>query len=285
MVDRKKTAKPRTPKINNRESDCVIPPALPPEVLGDFVLNAGGKESDQIRSYVEWQAPDETVLHLEKVASENIFGQPMDGWDVQTDKDRWWVITHPTNLYSQTLFPSLDYTFSFHVGIHTRMMQAEMCQEQEEAHDRINQLWNKLARANATLFKASKVEDFQSVGMKCRECLLLLADSLAQPQMVPSGTESPKRGDFIHWCELIANYIAAGSSNESVRTYLKQVSKSTWQLVNWLTHSHHAAKFDGAIATEATENVMETFMVAWARFEAPKQEEKRKARGRKPKSK
>ena len=140
MVERKKKAQARSPKPKIDQDDCVIPPALPAAALGDFVLNAGGTESDRIRSYVEWQAPDETVLHLEKVASESIFGQPMDGWDVQTDKERWWVITNPTNLYSQKLFPSLDYTFSFHVGIQTRMMQAEMCHEQEQAHDRINQL-------------------------------------------------------------------------------------------------------------------------------------------------
>jgi len=171
-------------------------------------------------------------------------------------------------LYSQKLFPSLDYTFSFHVGLYTRMMQSEMCHEQEEAHDRINQLWNRLAGAQGTLFNAKKIEDFQSVGMKCRECLLLLAQSLAKPDMVPAGEDAPKRGDFIHWCELIANDIAGGSAAESIRTYLKQVSKTTWQLVNWLTHSHHAGRFDGVIATEATENVMETFMTAWAKYEA-----------------
>ena len=95
------------------------------------------------------------MIHLEKVTIESIFGQPMDGWDVQTDKNRWWVITNPTNLYSQKLFPSLDYTFSFHFGLHARMTQAEMCREQEQAHDRINQLWNRLAGAQATLFRAS----------------------------------------------------------------------------------------------------------------------------------
>ena len=94
---------------------------------------------------------------------------------------------------------------------------------------------------------------------------------------------SAKRGDFIHWCELIANHIAAGSTSESIRTYLKQVSKTTWQLVNWLTHSHHAGKLDGVIATEATENVMQTFIVAWARFEEPKRAaEKKRRRGRPP---
>jgi hypothetical protein len=34
-----------------------------------------------------------------------------------TDEGRWWVITNLTNLYSQTHFPSLDYTLSFHIEL------------------------------------------------------------------------------------------------------------------------------------------------------------------------
>jgi hypothetical protein len=67
------------------------------------------------------QARDEKVLHLEKVASERIFDRQHDVWDVHTDKERWWVVTQPTNLYSQTLMPSLDYTLSFHIGLMARM--------------------------------------------------------------------------------------------------------------------------------------------------------------------
>ena len=276
----KAVKKKATARQSKSKGECIIPPAIPAEALADFVLNAGGTEADRVRSYVEWQTRGETVKHLEKVASENIFGQPMAGWDVRTNKNRWWVITNPTNLYSQKLFPSLDYTFSFHVGIYTRMMQAEMCQEQEHAHDQINQLWNRLAGARTTLFNAEKVEDFQSVGMKCRECLLFLAHSLAKPEMVPEGQEAPQKGNFISWCDLIANHIAAGGSDERIRGYLKDISKSTWQLVSWLTHAQHAGRFDGSLATEATENVMGSFITAWARHEAPKHAKKRKRRGR-----
>ena len=108
-------------------------------------------------------------------------------------------------------------------------MQSEMLEEQEYAHDQINQLWNTLARARATLFSAKNPEDFQSVGMKCRECLLLLAQRLGQAEMVPEGKKLPQRGNFIDWCELIANHIAVGGRNQQLRSYLKAISKSTWQ--------------------------------------------------------
>jgi len=267
-----------TRALKKKNGECVIPRAMPAEALADYILNAGDDEADRIRSYVEWQAPNETVRHLEKVASESIFGQQMAAWDVRTNKNRWWVITNPTNFYLQKLFPSLDYTLSFHVGVTTRMMQSDMSEEQEHAHDRINQLWNKLARARATLFSAQKAEDFQSVGMKCRVCLLFLAQSLGQAEMVPEGQKAPQRGNFIDWCELIANHLAIGSSNEQLRSYLKAISKSTWQLVNWLTHAQNAGRYDGSIAADATENVLESFMVAWAKNNVSKQEIKRKHR-------
>jgi len=244
--------------------------------MADLILNKGGNEANQIRSYIEWQAPDETVKHLEKVSSESIFGQPMDAWDVQTNKDRWWVITNPTNLYSQRLFPSLDYTISFHVGVTTRMVQAGMTEEQEETHDQINQLWNRLAGARGTLFRAKKSEDFQSVGMKCRECLLLLVKNLAQVQMVPEGQETPQRGNFIGWCEFIVNYFAPSASNQQIRSHLKGMSKETWQLVNWLTHAQNANRFHGNLATDATENVLLGFIMASANHKAAKEKIKLK---------
>jgi hypothetical protein len=285
MSPRKEKRSPRTPAHKKKNGECVIPGAMPAEALGDYVLKAEGDEAERIRSYVEWQAPDETVKHLEKVASESIFGQQMDAWDVRTNKNRWWVITNPTNLYSQRLFPSLDYTLSFHVGVTTRMVQSDMSKEQQAAHDNINQLWNKLSRAHAALFAAQKPEDFQSVGMKCRECLLSLAQTLGQAEMVPEGQEAPQRGNFIDWCELIADHLAAGGSNERLRSYLKTISKSKWQLVNWLTHAQNATTFDGSIAIKATENVLESFMTAWAKNEAVKQEAKRKHRKKVPKAK
>jgi len=281
MSPRREKKSPRTSAHKKEKGECVIPSAMPVEVLADYVLKANGDEADRIRSYVEWQAPDETVKYLERIASESIFGQQMDAWDVRTNKNRWWVITNPTNLYSQRLFPSLDYTLSFHVGVTTRMVQSEMSEEQERAHDHINQLWNRLARARSTLFEAKNVEDFQSVGMKCRECLLFLTQSLGQTEMVPEGQEAPQHGNFIDWCELIADHLTHGASNEQLRSYLKAISRSTWQLVNWLTHAQKAGRFDGAMATEATENVLQSFMTAWIRNEAPKQKAERKHRTRK----
>ncbi len=58
---------------------------------------------------------------LRMVKTEYVMGTAYEIWDVTTDKDRWWVITNLTNLYSQQHFPSLDYTLSFHIGLMMRL--------------------------------------------------------------------------------------------------------------------------------------------------------------------
>ena len=74
-----------------------------------------------IADYVEGQTHDEIVQHVEKIKQEIVLGDKYEIWDVITDKNRWWVITNLTNLYSQQHFPSLDYTLSFHIGLMMRL--------------------------------------------------------------------------------------------------------------------------------------------------------------------
>jgi hypothetical protein len=58
------------------------------------------REREAIRAYVEDQAHEE-VVHLEKAASELVGPVRHDIWDVHCPGSRWWVVTEPTNLYSQ----------------------------------------------------------------------------------------------------------------------------------------------------------------------------------------
>jgi hypothetical protein len=53
-------------------------------------------------------------------------------------------------------------------------------------------------------------EEFQAVGMRCRESLVAMVKAAARPEMVAAGQEPPKAADVVHWCELIADHVAAG---------------------------------------------------------------------------
>src|SRR3546814_11444281 len=88
-------------------------------------------EVREIVDYIEWQCNkkreheleetgntelvEEFVQHAEKIKTERVMGTDYSVWDVHTNHNRWWVITNPTNPYSQVLMPSPDSPLSFHL--------------------------------------------------------------------------------------------------------------------------------------------------------------------------
>src|SRR6266852_8637372 len=131
-------------------------------------------ERRSVSEYVELEAEDEKVIHAEKIASEHIMGHEHNVWDVETDKNRWWVITNPTKLYLQSEFKSMDYMISFHVGLMHRVMskQSVSARTGDEERDRLMLPWRKWEQAAKASEEAAEAEEFQAVGMQCREALL-----------------------------------------------------------------------------------------------------------------
>jgi len=248
-------------------SEHTIPPPPAKHILGSFML-ANPTSKRAVSDYVETQARGERVLHTEKIKSEYLFGRDYDCWDVHTNKDRYWVITSPTNLYSQRYFPSLDFTLSFHVGFSARVMERSRGAPDDAQRARLTPVWRRWEQAAETLDMAEEAEDFQAVGMKCRECLIQLVRSLAKTEMVPPGEDAPQHSNFISWSELIANAVAGGSSAERVRGHLKATAKSSWDLARWLTHASSAARNDAVFVLDATHTVLAAFGHAVIRHES-----------------
>ncbi|MGO8921123.1 MAG: hypothetical protein ACLQJR_35000 [Stellaceae bacterium] len=260
MAAEGKRPKRRKAAVSKAERDeCVIPPALPHEALPSLLFERDEDEELAIREYIMWQARDEKVTHLEKIATETALGRNLDAWDVYTDTARWWVITSPTNLYRQNLFPSLDYTISFHVGVTARMMSQRDPGVPLPEQALLLGPWRKWEQAAEALDEADEAEEFQAVGMRCRECLIAFVKKFAKSEMVPADREAPKRSDVVGWCELIAHFLAHGASAEHVRNYLKATSKATWHLVSWLTRAETATRMDAELAIDTTQHVLAVF--------------------------
>src|SRR5260370_2859792 len=164
-------ARPGTKKhAKPSRGEHTIPPPPVKHILGSFTLaNLTSKRA--VSDYVEVEAR-EKVLHAEKVKSEHILGRDHDCLDVHTNKDRYWVITSPSNLYSQHYFPSLDFTLSFHVGVTARIMARSRGAPDDAQKARLTPAWRRWEHAADTLDTAQEAEDFQAVGVRCRECLI-----------------------------------------------------------------------------------------------------------------
>jgi hypothetical protein len=251
------------------DGECTIPGPVSMAVLRVTETKSPDHEKKEIAEYVEWQAKrdNEKVLHLEKIKTEATLNGKMDVWDVHTDKSRYWVITNPTYLYSQELFPGLDYTLSFHVGVTTRMMASREAFERNDLANKLTPAFRQWQQAAEAFDLADEAEEFQAVGARCREALTTFSRTVGSDEFVPEGETRPKDSDFVHWSELIANRVAGGSGSKEIRGYLKSLSKSTWDLVSWLTHAKNAVQFDAHMTVDATETVLSAFRSALTRYE------------------
>src|SRR5579862_2444770 len=186
--------------------ECLIPPRVSDEVLKHFKYKGNDEEARQIIEYVEWvsRKDKEHVTFLEKVQTEYVMGQAHDCWNVHTNKGQWWVITEPTNIYSQALFPSLDYTISFHLGLMLRLNAKRTGTTDDRLGDRLAAAIRRWEQAAQALDESKESEEIQAVGMRCREALLSFIKSVATPEMVPAGEEIPQASNFVGWSSLIA---------------------------------------------------------------------------------
>ena len=139
----------------------------------------------------------------------------------------------------------------------------------ERLGDRFAAAFRRWEQAAEALDASEESEEIQAVGMRCRECLLVFIENTARQDMIAEGTEPPKKGDFIHWSEIIADKVAAGSTRQELRGYLKAIARSTWQLVSWLTHATNLGRHEGRAALDATYAVLNAFGAAVLGVERP----------------
>jgi hypothetical protein len=242
----------KTPKDDSPTDDHVFPPpALP---AGDLARYSPSRDPDSERDialYVEGQSHgEEVVQNVELVKTEIVAGQKYEIWDVVTDKDRWWVITNYTNLYSQKTFPSLDYTLSFHVGLMARLRTQFSGADPAEPSP-FDEVFRRMDQADELFDRALEAHDFQAVGVQLRECLLSLLPAMRRRVTIAERVDRPKEGDFINWYSVLMDTLVGGDSNKELRHYLKHSAKDAWQLVSWLVHDRDANKTASSIAIQA----------------------------------
>lgn len=220
------------------------------------MLAATAEETEEIREYMNWQARDLKVTFLQKVYVENVASHLHAVWDVHTNKDRWWVITNPTNLYSQTQFPNLDLAVTFHVGLCIRIPRSEEPKIGEMPIEPFVACFRLARQAVEALATAGEVSDYQAIGVRCREALLSLS-SVGQV-LIPweAAPPAPKQADFKAWSDHLCNSVFVGAAHEERRHLLKALLQSAWRYSNWLTHAKASRWHDAEAASSTVEHAL-----------------------------
>jgi hypothetical protein len=217
------------------------------------MLAATEEETNHVRNYMASEAPDLSVLMVQKVYSENILSVRHDVWDVHTDVDRWWVITEPMNLYSQDQFPNMDLAVTFHVGLCLRIPRTARQKLSELPIEPFAECYRSMRDASEALERADEVADYQIIGVRCRESLLSFVGAAQRVLPRTAKEEPPKKADLRAWTDHICSVVLPGATNEYRRALFKSTMENAWKFVNWLTHSKTSNWHDAEAAAAVTE--------------------------------
>ena len=115
--------------------------------------------------------------------------------------------------------------------------------------------WRRWQAVDA-LGTAREAEDFQAVGVRLRECLVSFAGEISSDDLVGHGGAVPKGADVVGWTDLLVAKVLADA--KSWRSYLRKLTRETWDFVNWLTHAKNARYHDAEFGVAAVEHFLAT---------------------------
>jgi hypothetical protein len=238
------------------------------------------RTKEEVENYVEGQCKC-NVIHSKPEQSYNDLGFEVTVWNVKTDEDgSWWVVEGeglPMNLYPQdhAYYFSTDEAYSFHLGLMTRLLNDESkepskkIQEVEKGIEISIAVRRKLTQAAAVLNNAFETEEIQSVGMICREALIVLGHNIFSEEFLEDGEEEPKRSDFKKRSRIAIRGLLPGGDNSELRDHLRKISNSAWDFANKITHSDTRTIYEASICLTLCTAVASSFENLLAKKEDP----------------
>ena len=105
------------------------------------------------------------------------------------------------------------------------------------------QLFRKLKNVATLIDSAEEIEDFQSIGVQCREILIELGNYIYIVDMAGTN-EQPQKSNFKKKAELFIQFYLEGSDNSDYRSIIKKLTESTWDYASKLTHPSTTTKYE-----------------------------------------
>lgn len=221
-----------------------------------------------VQHYVEGEGHEKVISAKPEQAFTDL-SPKVTVWNVKTDQGAWWVVEGegvPMNLYPQgAYYFSADEAYSFHMGLMARVIMREEHDPEHVlrlvtlGHSRFIGIRRKLHVASEALAKAAEPEDFQAIGLACREVLIALGGELALESELPSGTEVPKLADFKNRARLAIERLLPGSENSELRAHARKISEAAWVFSSTLTHSPNRTIHEAFICVSLVGAVLTLF--------------------------
>lgn len=218
----------------------------------------GERTFEDVKKYVERQCKEKcSVLSAKPEQHFSDLGVNICVWNVKTDTEgNWWVVEGdnvPMNLYPQSAYYfGADEAYSFHMGLMQRMSASQNTYNPEDFVRGVTlgaeiapQLFRKLKGIATLIDNAKEIEDFQSIGVQCRETLIELGNHIYEPMMAGEG-EQPQASNFKRKAELFIQFYLKGSENSDYRSIIKKLTESTWDYANKITHSRSATYYEAS---------------------------------------
>jgi hypothetical protein len=224
-------------------------------------------EAKVIRKYVDSQTRDENdhATTVQQVGGRRLGGRSYEFFDVWTETGtRWWVITNPLNLYSQEAFQIVEQAFTHHLGLSQILRERDRRDIPDDDSESVTPAWRRFVRAANAMNDASEAEDFQAVGIKCREALIALARQHMTDEWVPTVSDPPQAANFKGWLDIYAEALFPA---RRPRSYLKTMGEKTWDLTVWLQHYADARDWDAEMVLDATAHLINTLELAIVRHD------------------
>ena len=219
------------------------------------MLKSTQEEKDSVIEYYLWQSKDATVTFVQKVYSESVMGHAHDVWDVHASDGRWWIITNPTNLYSQDQFPSMDLAVTFHMGLVLRIPRGERVGFDVAQVRPFTDVFQAISDCDDALAQAGDPGAYRAIGVRCREVLLSFVHAFQDAS--EDRENMPQRSNFVAWIDLIYDEIQPGPDNKERRKIVKSGFKEAWIYSNWLTHSQSSNWLDAEMGIKAVTHAVE----------------------------
>jgi len=168
-------------------------------------------------------------------------------WNVKTNKGAWWVVEGDgtaMSLYTQDAFYfSADEAYSFHLGIIERLIARDrkkfkhVIDEIPLDIERIKSIKRKLSNAAEQLNHSVEAEDFQTIGLVCRECLIDLGKELIKRNRKLIDEKKIKHGDFKNIADTFIEFYIPGKNNSDLRNYSRKIVDIAWSYSSQIVHS------------------------------------------------